>query len=61
VEDERRYLDRLKDPALMRAPINVAGVGRNLAALDWDLTGLGLQSKVELIAASHSNPRYLTA
>lgn len=50
----------LSNPALIRAPINICGVGRNLATLGDDLAGLDLASKLDLIARSHDNPRYLT-
>jgi hypothetical protein len=61
VEDSDRYLAHLlNNPGLIRAPINVAGVGRNLARLDADLQNCStLAEKVALISASHDNPVYL--
>lgn len=60
VEDEWAYIEQhLASAAYMRAPIGLAGIGRNLAALDADVRKLELTNKIDLIAASHDNPRYL--
>lgn len=60
VENEVEYIEQyLTNAAYMRAPIGLAGIGRNLSTVDADLRGLELSSKIELIAGSHDNPRYL--
>ena len=62
VEWPEAYINRLiGDSSLIRAPINVAGVGRNLAIIDSDLAGRDLVTKIEILSSSHDNQRYLQA
>ena len=60
VEDENAYVARLQsDKTYIRAPINIAGIGRNLVRLSDDLEGLTLPEKIDIISKSHDNKRYL--
>ena len=54
------YCRRLVINGVVKAPINVAGVGRNLAALDEELQGRTLADKVYIIERSHDDERYLS-
>jgi hypothetical protein len=60
--DEDDYFTYLRsNPYGFKAPVNVYGVGRNLTILNEDMGKLtSLQSKCELLAASHNDQRYLT-
>ncbi len=60
IEDGEAYIKHLlASPSLARAPVNVHGVGRDLAKIAADVDGLDLKSKIAIIAASHDNPKYL--
>ncbi len=60
IEDEGEYVNHfLTNPDNIKAPIGVGGIGRNLATLDSDLLKLEFSSKIDLIASSHTNERYL--
>lgn len=56
-----KYFEWLKtEPQALIAPIGVGGVGRDIRILDEDMAKLStLESKWELLASSHSDPRYL--
>ncbi len=56
-----KYFDYLKtNKKGYLAPINVGGVGRDIRIVNEDIKKLSsLQDKVELLTASHTNPRYL--
>lgn len=61
VEDSPAYVARLStNAAYTKAPVNIAGVGRNIETLAADLKSLTLQEKVETISGSHTNARYLS-
>lgn len=60
-EDDAAYIRHLMaDKSLVRAPVNLHGVGRNLSILAEDLKGQTLSERVSVVAASHTNLRYLT-
>lgn len=56
-----KYFEYLKsEPQALIAPIGVFGVGRDIRILDEDLKRLPtLESKLELLTTSHTDPRYL--
>ena len=61
VEDSPAYVARLSTNAVYtKAPVNIAGVGRNIETLAADLKSLTMQEKVETISCSHTNTRYLS-
>lgn len=61
VGHDEKYFHYLKtDPRAITAPINVAGVGRNIVTLNEDIQKLtSMESKVNLLCESHTSPRYL--
>ena len=62
VEDSSAYVARLSENSgLVKAPVNVAGVGRNIEILADDLRGKSTADKVSTLIESHTNPRYLQA
>lgn len=59
IEHPDSYMAFLDARPVIKAPINVYGVGRNIVRLAEDLSTMPLASKVYAMAASHNNPRYL--
>lgn len=60
IEDSDAYIHFLLNrPGSTRAPINVHGVGRNLARVNAELVGKSLEEKIDIVSKSHDNPIFL--
>ena len=59
VDKEFDYMAYIVSKPSVKAPINVHGIGRNLERLFDDVRDLAMPDKLDIIAASHTNPRYL--
>lgn len=59
VDMEFDYMNHQVASSNTKAPINVRGVGRNLARIADDLKPLSLSEKINLMQRSHTEPRYL--
>lgn len=62
VSHDDQYFNLLKtNKDFFDAPINVAGVGRDIRKLQDDLSKLtSMESKLNLLCSSHTDPRYLS-
>lgn len=62
VSHDEQWFELLKtNRAFLDAPINVAGVGRDIRKLQNDLGKLtAMESKLTLLCSSHTDPRYLS-
>src|SRR3990167_448016 len=59
IEDSEAYSRHVITRALIKAPINVAGVGRNLITVDAAMRNADIAAKIELLRSSHTDPRFL--
>jgi hypothetical protein len=61
VEQPEKFASYLLTNKIVKAPINLGGVGRNLRILADDLRGKTISEKTQILRDSHTNPRYLSA
>lgn len=61
VETPNAFMEHLDKQKIIKAPINLGGVGRNLRILADDLRGKTISEKTQILRDSHTNPRYLSA